>query len=188
MSRLADLVEPKVAVQRITGDMLGALPSGRFIDALRPPIARKGELTTPVPVCVLVHHATDIVRIMPREHPVDNDLGNRHLAADGFPAGFEIDRIGKTSLVFGAGRSDETETFGGAHRPMVFTGGLALRRYGLVTRCLEWRLHFRRCDRGIRLLRLEHRRHRRRAAQPRGHEIYSCWRGPSWRYRAKLLV
>src|SRR5215470_6821669 len=160
--------------------MLGSLPSSRFIDALRPPVACKGELTMQAPTCVLVHHTADIVRIIPREHPVDNDLGDRHLAVDGFPPGFEINGIGKAFLMFGAGRSDEAETFGRAHRPMVFTGDLALRRYGFVTRWLEWRHHVPGYDSGIPLLRLERRGLlpglcRRRAARPSGPEIYLCW-------------
>src|SRR5262249_6290978 len=161
-----------------TGDMLGSLPSNRFIDALRPAVACKGELTMQAPACVLVHHTADIFRIVPREHPVDNDLGDRHLAADGFPPGFEIDRVGKAFLMFGAGRSDEAETFGRAHRPVVFTDDLALRGYGFVMRWLERRHRVRGYDRRIPLLRLEHRGLsglpglcRRGAAQPSGPEI-----------------
>src|SRR6266478_5134176 len=106
VGRLADVVEPEIAVQRIARDVFGALPGDRLVDALREPVARKGELATEAPVGVLVDDAADIVRVISREYPVDDHLGDCHLTADGFPAGFEINRVGKAFLVPGAGRAD----------------------------------------------------------------------------------
>jgi len=107
-------------------------------------------------VCVLVHHAADIVRIITGEDPVDDDLSDRHLTADRFSPSFEIDRIGKAFLILGAGRADEAKASGGAVRPMLFTGDLTIRREALVRQRFE-RRHLRRCDGRIWLLRFEHR-------------------------------
>src|SRR5262249_32445595 len=107
VGRLANIVEPEVAVERIAGDVLGALPGGRLVDALREAVARKGKLAVEAPVCILVDHAADFVGVISGEYPVNDHLSDRHLTADRFPAGFEIDRVGKAFLVSGAGAADE---------------------------------------------------------------------------------
>src|SRR5882672_12158237 len=67
VGRLADIVEPEIAVQRLMRDLLGALPGDRLVDALREPVARKGELAAEAPTGVLVDHAADIVGVISRE-------------------------------------------------------------------------------------------------------------------------
>src|SRR5215470_11340009 len=134
VGRLADVIEPEIAVQRLTGDVLGAFPRGRLVDAIRDAVTREGELTCEVAACVLVNHAADAVGIIAGEYPVDHHLSDRHLSADRFSPGFEVDRLRKAFFLFGASRTDEAETFGGTFRLTVLTGDLAFRSYGLVAR------------------------------------------------------
>src|SRR5262249_23487118 len=82
VGRLDDIVEPEIAVERITGDVLGALPGDRLVDALRKPVACERELAAEAPVGVLVNHAAHIVGVISGEYPVDDHLGDRHLTAD----------------------------------------------------------------------------------------------------------
>src|SRR5215471_12366435 len=157
VGRLADIVEPELAVQRLAGDVLGALPGGRLVDAVGDAVAGEGELAGQVTARILVDHAANRVGIIAGEYPVHHHLGDSQLSADGFPTGFEVNRLGKAFLLLGAGRTDEAKAFGGALRPIFLTRHLAFRRYGLVARRLEWR-HDTRCyDRGFLFLRFEYR-------------------------------
>src|SRR5215470_16343295 len=156
VGRLADVIEPETAVQRLTGDVLGAFPRRRLVDAIRDSVTREGELTREMAARVLVDHAADSMGVIAGEHPVDHHLGDCHLSADGFAPGFEVDRVGKAFLMLGAGRALEAEAFGRALRSMFLIGHLALRGYGLIAR----RLHLRRdiwgCRGGFAFLRLEY--------------------------------
>src|SRR5215831_1576357 len=156
VGRLADIVEPELAVQRLAGDVLGALPGGRLVDAVGDAVAGEGELAGQVTARILVDHAANRVGVIAGEYPVHYHLGDRHLSADRFPPGFEVDRLGKAFLLLGAGSADEAEAFGRALRLMFYAGHLAFRRYGLIARRFEWRRDIRGYDCGFLFFRLEY--------------------------------
>ena len=65
-------------------------------------VAGEGELARQMPVRVLIDHVADIARIIAGEGAVQDHLRDRHLAALDLAAGFEIDRVGETLLMFDA--------------------------------------------------------------------------------------
>ena len=70
-------------------------------------------------VRVLIDDAADRVGIFAGERAVEHHLGDRHLAAHGLAARFEIDRLGQAFLRLGAALVVEAEPLGGRHRPLV---------------------------------------------------------------------
>ena len=82
---------------------------------------------------VLIDHAAHGVRIVAGEHAVHHHLGDRDLAAHGFAAGFEIDRVGEALLRLGARLLvEQAETFGRRLGVLVVGIDLALRRDALA--------------------------------------------------------
>src|SRR5207237_4100220 len=91
--RLADFRQPELAVEARFRDLLSAVPHIGLADHFRIIVAGKAELAGEVAVLVLVDHAAHRIRIFAGEGAVQHHLRHRDLAAYGFAAGLEIDRL-----------------------------------------------------------------------------------------------
>ena len=124
----ADLGQPEFAVEHFGRDGLGPLPHVGLAHDVGNAVAGERELAVETAVGVLVDDTADRVGIFAGEHAVEYHLRHRHLAAHGFAAGFEIDRLGQAFLRLGATCVVEAQSLGRGHRPLVLAGDLALGR------------------------------------------------------------
>jgi len=124
----ADLGQPEFAVEHFGRDGLGPLPHVGLAHDVGNAVAGERELAVETAVGVLVDDTADRVGIFAGEHAVEYHLRHRHLAAHGFAAGFEIDRLGQAFLRLGATCVVEAESLGRGHRPLVLASDLALGR------------------------------------------------------------
>ena len=100
--RLRDFRQPELAVKRLARDALRPRPRFLVGDDVGNAVAREGELAGEMAVRILIHDATDIARVVAREHAVHHHLRDRDLAAHRLGARLEIDRVGETLLRLGA--------------------------------------------------------------------------------------
>src|SRR5262249_46363144 len=128
---LADLGQPEFAVEHFRRDALGPRPHIGLAHDVGNAVAGERELAMETAVGVLVDDAADRVGIFAGEHAVEYHLGHRHLAAHGFAAGFEVDRLGQALLRLGAARLVEAEPLGPGHRPLALAGDFAFGRHRL---------------------------------------------------------